>query len=55
MSEFLLKPLFTTLKPYDQKLFITLLKMYRQQKNMFMSGVHQCNNRIISIFQPHVR
>ena len=47
--------LFNTLKPHDQELFITVLKMYHQQKEMFVNGIHQCPNRIVSIFQPHIR
>jgi hypothetical protein len=47
--------LFNTLNPLDRKLFMTVLKMYHQQKDMFMKGVHQCDHRIVSIFQPHVR
>lgn len=47
--------IFKTLKPHDRKLFIAVLKMYHQQKETFMKGIHQCNNSIVSIFQPHVR
>ena len=47
--------LFNTLKPHDRQLFMTVLKMYHQQKDMFIKGVHQCDHRIVSIFQPHVR
>lgn len=47
--------MFNTLKLHDRKLFITVLRMYHQQKDMFTKGVHQCKSRIISIFQPHVR
>ncbi len=47
--------LFNTLKLHDQKLFITVFKMYHQQKDMFMKGVYQCNDRIVSVFQSHIR
>jgi hypothetical protein len=33
----------------------TILKVYHQQKGMFDTGTHQCKNRIISVFQPHIR
>lgn len=46
---------FNMLKRNDRKLFITVLKMYFQQKYMFVNGVHKCENRIVSIFQPHAR
>ena len=46
---------FNMLKHNDRKLFITVLKMYHQQKYMFDNGVHKCEKRIVSIFQPHVR
>ncbi len=46
---------FESLNPHDRKLFVTVLKMYHQQKGMFKSGIHECADRIVSIFQPHVR
>lgn len=46
---------FMGLKRRDKKLFFTILDMWRQQKSMFDTGTHRCENRIISIFQPHVR
>lgn len=33
----------------------TIIKVYYQQKGMFDANIHQCPNRIISVFQPHVR
>jgi len=33
----------------------TILKVYHQQKGMFDTGTHQCKNRIVSVFQPHIR
>lgn len=47
--------LFNTLKSHDQNLFITVLKMYRQQKMMLVENMHKCEKRIVSIFQPHIR
>lgn len=46
---------FFKLKRHDRELFSTILKMYSQQKGMFDSGIHRCDDRIVSIFQPHVR
>lgn len=34
---------------------MTVCEMYRQQKAMFQSGTHQCENRIVSLRQPHIR
>ena len=31
------------------------MKMYFQQEQMHRTGEHRCADRIISIFQPHVR
>ena len=40
----------------DQKRVLdATMKMYFQQDGMFRSGEHTCKDRIISIFQPHVR
>ncbi|NLB89939.1 MAG: IS5 family transposase [Clostridiales bacterium] len=33
----------------------TIIKVYHQQKGMYDAGIHQCPDRIISVFQPHVR
>ncbi len=46
---------FDSLKRRDRTLFLTVMRMYHQQKGMFKVGVHTCHDRIISIFQPHVR
>lgn len=46
---------FMLLKRRDRELLLTIMRMYHQQKSMFDAGVHQCDNRIVSIFQPHVR
>lgn len=46
---------FTGLKRNDRKLFFTIMKMWWQQKVMFQTGIHRCEDRIVSIFQPHVR
>lgn len=46
---------FMRLKYRDRKLFFTILTMLRQQQEMFNNNVHSCKDRIISIFQPHIR
>lgn len=33
----------------------SIIKMYHQQMEMLQEGTNQCANRIISIFQPHIR
>jgi hypothetical protein len=33
----------------------TIIKVYHQQKGMYDTKTHQCGERIISVFQPHVR
>ena len=33
----------------------TIRKVYRQQKEMYESGSHECADRIVSLRQPHVR
>ena len=33
----------------------TIIKVYRQQKGMYDANVHQCPDRIVSVYQPHVR
>jgi len=46
--------IFDSMKRRDRELFITVLKMYHQQKEMFKEGVHACSDRIVSIFQSHI-
>lgn len=43
------------IKPHDLQLLFTVRDMWKQQRQMFKDGTHQCKDRIISIFQPHVR
>lgn len=47
--------LFDSLKRNEKKIVGAILKMYHQQEQMFKEGSHTCANRIISIFQSHVR
>ena len=40
---------------YEKKVITAIIQMMHQQDEMHRTGVHQCPNRIVSIFQPHVR
>ena len=42
-------------KSDEKRTLIVILKMYYQQKEMYKSRSHTCVDRILSIFQPHVR
>ena len=39
----------------DRKWLMAAIKMYEQQKMMFEQNVRSCADRIISIYQPHLR
>ena len=39
----------------DLERLATICKVYRQQKEMYDSGRHECADRIVSLRQPHVR
>ena len=43
------------LQPHEQRILRATFDMYSQQLEMFEEKKHQCKDRIISIFQPHVR
>jgi len=43
------------LEKRDRKLIETIWKVYSQQKWMYENKTHKCENRIVNIFQPHVR
>ena len=43
------------LKKADLERMETIRKVYRQQKEMYESGSHECADRIVSLRQPHVR
>lgn len=47
--------LFYSLNRNEQKTAIALIKMYHQQEEMFRTKSRTCTDRIVSIFQPHVR
>ena len=40
---------------YEKRILSATFQMYSQQLTMLLSNTHQCADRIISIFQPHVR
>ena len=46
---------FMSLRRSDVRVFLTTIAMLKQQKEMFRSGVHRIADRIVSIFQSHVR
>ena len=39
----------------DRKVLTAIIRMYHQQVWMLKTGTHHCADRIVSIFQPHVR
>ncbi len=43
------------LTPAQRRMFWIINTVYDQQKQMFDAKTHSCPNRIVSIFQPHVR
>ena len=43
------------LQPHDVRLLSAIYEMYGQQRKMFEEKTHVCANRIVSIYQPHVR
>ncbi len=43
------------LQPRDVRILSAIYEMYGQQRKMFNDKAHVCANRIISIYQPHVR
>jgi hypothetical protein len=43
------------LEKRDRELMATIRKIYSQQKSMYENKTHQCENRIVNLFQPHVR
>lgn len=40
---------------YEKRTLTAIIKMYHQQEGMLASKTHTCADRILSIFQPHVR
>ena len=50
MSDF-----FACFSRHDYKCLSAVFKMYEQQKMMFEQDVRTCANRIISIYQSHLR
>ena len=42
-------------EPYDARILSAIYEMYGQQRKMFKDKKHSCANRIVSIYQPHVR
>ncbi len=40
---------------YEKRTLTAIIKMYHQQEEMYRSKAHTCANRILRIFQPHIR
>ena len=40
---------------HEKRTMTTIIKMYHQQKEMLRLKLYTCEDRILSIFQPHVR
>lgn len=47
--------LFDSLNRHERKVATAIIKMYYQQLQMFKDGTHTCADRIVSIFQSHIR
>lgn len=43
------------LKHRDQKIFWVIQHVFDQQMYMYQNKVHSCSDRIVNIYQPHVR
>ena len=43
------------LKQRDQKIFWVIQHVFDQQMYMYQNKVHSCSDRIVNIYQPHVR
>lgn len=43
------------LKHRDQQIFFVIQRIYEQQREMHKEKTHQCNDRIVNIYQPYVR
>ena len=49
------KTYYESLFTYEKRTLTAILKMYHQQEEMYRLKKHTCADRILSIFQPHVR
>lgn len=47
--------LLDSLNRHERRVVTAIIKMYYQQLQMFKDGTHTCADRIVSIFQSHVR
>lgn len=47
--------LLDALKRHEKKIMRSIITMYHQQDTMFKEGTHSIADRIVSIFQPHIR
>ena len=51
----LLPSVWNSLNITEKRTMAAVIKVFNQQEYMFKNGIHTCKDRIISIFQPHVR
>ena len=51
----LLPSVWNSLNITDKRTMTAVIKAYHQQECVFKNGIHTCKDRIVSIFQPHVR
>ena len=55
IGKLLLEKGLDVLRERDLELLMVICKLHRQQSAMYTSRTHQCDNRIVSLRQPHVR
>ena len=55
IGELLIKMGLDALQESRIKRLMTICEFYRQQKGMHETGSHQCEDRIVSLRQPHIR
>ena len=54
-DELIAKPNIGILLKRDRKLLETIKEVYDQQRFMYKNKTHKCDNRIVNLYQPHVR
>ena len=55
ISRLLMKLGTDALRERDLTRLVTICQLYRQQEGMYRNRDHQCENRIVSLRQPHIR
>ena len=51
----LLPSVWNSMNITEKRTMAAVIEVFHQQEYMFKNGIHTCKDRIISIFQPHVR